>query len=221
MSIQHKYADEIRDINPKSWLRGYRQTSISYLIKMLLFYHGIGFLLMLVGTYLVDQLIPNYESAPIPRSLISVLVAGPIEETIFFGIPFYVIGNPYFVLITGSIWVMTHIFNTSTLEINSLAFGNLLFVIPMLFFGIRTWISGKGWFAIVSHSAWNGIFFAAGCTYREFVCTLLGTDGNAIDLLAYSIVLPAALLALLYLLYKNRKRQLQGFGDASAFVKPL
>lgn len=186
---------------------------------MLLFYHGIGLLLLLAGTYLVDQLIENYETLSIPRSFVSVLAAGPIEETIFFGIPFYVIGNPYFVLITGSVWAMSHILNTPALTINSLAFGNWLFVIPMLFFNLRTWISGKGWFAIVSHSAWNGIIFSAGCIYGEFPCTLFGSGGDAISLLANYIVLPGSLIALTYLLYKNKKRQTQGFGHGHDGIK--
>ncbi|HJU35566.1 MAG TPA: CPBP family intramembrane glutamic endopeptidase [Nitrososphaera sp.] len=219
MTIQDKYPDELKDINPRFWLRRFRQTSITYLIKMLLFYHGIGLLLMLPGMYLVDQLIQNYESPTIPRSLVSVLAAGPIEETIFFGIPFYVIGNPYFVLITGSVWAMSHILNTPALTISSLAFGNWFFVIPLLFFSLRTWISGKGWFAIVSHSAWNGIIFGAGCTYGEFPCTLFGSDGDAISLLANYIVLPGSLVALTYLLYKNKKRQTQGFGDGHEDIK--
>jgi hypothetical protein len=216
LSIQQKYADERQDINPKFWLRKYRQTSITYLLKMLLFYHGIGFLLMIAGTYLADQLIPNYESPMIPRSIIPVLAAGPIEETIFFGIPYYVFGNPYFVLITGSIWAMLHVLNTPALTISSMAFGNWLFAVPLLFFSLRTWISGKGWFAIVSHSAWNGIIFAAGCTYGEFSCTLWGSGWDATGLLANGIVLPGSLVALMYLLYKNRKRQLDEFGDQNA-----
>jgi hypothetical protein len=138
MSIQQKYADERIDINPKFWLTKYRQTSITYLLKMLLFYHGIGILIMLAGTYIADQLISTYEPPETSRSLIPVLAAGPIEETIFFGIPFYALGNPYFVLVTGSIWATLHILNTSTLTLSNLALGNWLFVIPSLFFSLRT-----------------------------------------------------------------------------------
>jgi hypothetical protein len=75
-------------------------------------------------------------------------------------------------------------FITSTRILSSLAFGNLLFVIPLLFFSIRTWISGKGWSAIATHSAWNGMLFAAGCTYGESHCTILIPEENAIALLA-------------------------------------
>ena len=108
-----------------------------------------------------------------------VLHAGPLEETIFFGIPFYIFGNAYFVLVTGAIWVGIHLFNTDTLSINSLAFGNLLFVLPSLFFSLRTWLSGKGWFSVITHSAWNGIFFSAGCSAGEFSCTAIESDISA------------------------------------------
>ena len=203
--MQQKYADERIDINPKFWLRKYRQTSITYLLKMLLFYHGIGFVLTLAGTYLADQLVPDYEAPKISRSLIPVLTAGPIEETIFFGIPFYLLGNPYFVLVTGSIWATLHILNTGTLAVSNLAFGNLLFVIPSLFFSLRTWVSGKGWFAVVTHSAWNGIFFAAGCAYGEFPCTIFGAQEDLLILITNNIVFSAALLGLTYLLHKRKK----------------
>src|SRR5215813_5539850 len=99
-----RFADELADFYPKSWLTRFRHTSPWYLVKMLLFYHGIGFLLLLVGTYLIEGLYPNSEEPRIPRSLVGVLAAGPLEETIFFGIPFYVLGSPFSMLVTGSIW---------------------------------------------------------------------------------------------------------------------
>jgi hypothetical protein len=172
--VAEKFADEKADMHPKSWLSKYRRTSVGYLTKMLLFYHGIGFGLLLIGSTIIDQVIPDYEQPSIPRSLLSVLSAGPIEETMFFGIPFYVFGNAYSVLVTGAVWVAMHLLNTDTLEASSLAFGNLLFVLPSLFFSLRTWVSGKGWFAVVTHSAWNGIFFVAGCATGEFMCTAVG-----------------------------------------------
>jgi len=189
------------DINPKFWLGKYRKTSVVYLLKMLLFYHGIGFLLMLAGTYIADQLMSDYETPTIPRALIPVLAAGPIEETIFFGIPFYLFGNQYLVLATGSVWAAMHILNTGeTITINNLAFGNWLFVTPSLFFSLRTWISGKGWFAIVTHSAWNGIFYALGCAAGEFTCTTPEFQGVP-DLNA--LVLSTTLVAATYLLHKR------------------
>lgn len=205
--MAEKFADEKADMHPKSWLSKYRRTSVGYLTKMLLFYHGIGFGLLLIGSTIIDQVIPDYEQPSIPRSLLSVLSAGPIEETIFFGIPFYVFGNAHSVLVTGAVWVAMHLLNTDTLEASSLAFGNLLFVLPSLFFSLRTWVSGKGWFAVVTHSAWNGIFFAAGCATGEFTCTAVDSD---ISVTIFSVATSGALIAATYSLYRrkeNKERQ--------------
>jgi hypothetical protein len=189
-------------MHPRSWLSRYRRTSISYLVKMLLFYHGIGIALLLTGSAVIEQVLPEHEEPSIPRSLSGVLAAGPLEETIFFGIPFYVFGNAYSVLVTGAVWVGIHLLNTDTLSINSLAFGNLLFVLPSLFFSLRTWVSGKGWFSIVTHSAWNGVFFAVGCSAGEFTCTAIDSNTNTTVI---SIALSAALIAATYVLYKRKE----------------
>lgn len=200
----HDRTDERIDINPRFWLSKYQRTSSGYLLKMFFFYHSIGIMLLLVGSHIISQFIPNYEDPNISRYLISVLAAGPIEETLFFGIPFYLFGNPFLVLAAGSFWSATHLFNTNTIAFSNLAFGNWLFTIPSLFFSLRTWISGKGWFAIIAHSAWNGIFFTAGCAYGEFSCSVFReTDafGSAL-----SIAFSAGLLIITYMLYKWRKR---------------
>jgi membrane protease YdiL (CAAX protease family) len=197
-----RFTEEKADFHPRSWLSKYRRTSVGYLTKMLLFYHGIGILLLLVGTAIVEQVLPDYEQPNIPRSFVSVIAAGPIEETIFFGIPFYIFGNAYSVLVTGVVWVGIHLLNTDTLSIDNLAFGNLLFVLPSLFFSLRTWISGKGWFSVVTHSAWNGIFFAAGCFVGEFTCTVIDRD---INVTVISIVSSIGLLGVTYALYRRRR----------------
>lgn len=205
--MAEKFADEKADMHPKSWLSKYRRTSVGYLTKMLLFYHGIGFGLLLIGSTIIDQVIPDYEQPSIPRSLLSVLSAGPIEETMFFGIPFYVFGNAYSVLVTGAVWVAMHLLNTDTLEASSLAFGNLVFVLPSLFFSLRTWVSGKGWFAVVTHSAWNGIFFVAGCATGEFTCTAVDSD---VTVTIFSVATSGALIVATYSLYRrkeNKERQ--------------
>jgi membrane protease YdiL (CAAX protease family) len=205
--VAEKFADEKADMHPKSWLSKYRRTSVGYLTKMLLFYHGIGFGLLLIGSTIIDQVIPDYEQPSIPRSLLSVLSAGPIEETMFFGIPFYVFGNAYSVLVTGAVWVAMHLLNTDTFEASSLAFGNLLFVLPSLFFSLRTWVSGKGWFAVITHSAWNGIFFVAGCATGEFMCTAVDSD---VSVTIFSVATSGALIAATYSLYRrkeNKERQ--------------
>jgi hypothetical protein len=199
-----RFVEEKADFHPRSWLSKYKRTSVGYLTKMLLFYHGIGILLLLAVTPLIEQVLPDYEQPNIPRSLLLVLAAGPLEETIFFGIPFYIFGNVYFVLATGAIWVGIHLFNTDTLSVNSLAFGNLVFVLPSLFFSLRTWLSGKGWFSVVTHSAWNGVFFSAGCSAGEFTCTAIESDISAT---VSSIALSGGLLGVTYLLYRRRENK--------------
>lgn len=199
------FSDIKADINPKSWLSKYRRTSIVYLMKMLLFYHGIGLLFMLIGTSIAAKVISNYNDRSIPNSsLISVLAAGPIEETVFFGIPFYLFGNHFLVLAGGIVWAMTHILNTNRLDISNLAYANWLFVIPSLFFSLRTWISGKGWFAIVTHSIWNGIFFTLGCVYGEISCITISAEKNFLTGGVSTLMVSALLSILTYLLYKRK-----------------
>jgi membrane protein DedA with SNARE-associated domain len=88
--------------------------------------------------------------------------------------------------------------------VNSLAFGNLVFVLPSLFFSLRTWLSGKGWFSVVTHSAWNGIFFSAGCSAGEFSCTVMERDISAT---VTTIALSGGLLGVAYLLYRRREKK--------------
>lgn len=168
---------------------------------MLFFYHGIGLALLIAGSAIIDLAIPDYEQPSLPRSFVSVLAAGPIEETVFFGIPFYVFGNAYSVLVTGAIWAVYHLFNTDTFELSSLSYGNLLFVLPSLFFSLRTWVSGKGWFSVLTHSVWNGIFFGAGCAAGEFTCTALD---ESTDQTIFSLLLSAGLVGATYALYRIR-----------------
>jgi membrane protease YdiL (CAAX protease family) len=204
-----RFADEKADFNPRTWLSKYRRNSIGYLFKMLLFYHGIGVGLLLLGTLIVQQIIPNYQEPTVPRSLVGVLAAGPLEETVFFGVPFYFLNSSQAVIVTGSIWAFLHIFNTPNIQAATLAFGNWLFVIPSLFFSLRTWASGKGWFSIAVHSAWNGIFFAAGCIGGSISCTVFEPDKDTNYLM---IGLSAALLAGTYVLYRWRNKRETAFG---------
>lgn len=202
-----RFADEIADLHPRSWLSGFRRNSVGYLAKMLFFYHGIGIGLLLVGMVILQLIVPGYEEPSIPRSLIGVLAAGPIEETIFFGIPFYVFGSPHALIVTGSVWAFLHIFNTQNTEFAQLAFGNWLFVIPSLFFSLRTWASDKGWFAVATHSAWNGVFFGVGCAAGDIRCIVLEEEDALYN--AGYVALSAALLGGTYVLYRwrNRKRK--------------
>lgn len=201
---ERDFCDIKTDINPKSWLSRYRRTSIGYLIKMLLFYHGIGLLLMLAGTSIVKEVISNYEEPSLTRYLALVLSAGPVEETLFFGIPYYAFGNHYVVLGGGIVWAMLHILNTHTLDIRNLAYANWLFVIPSFFFSFRTWISGKGWFTIITHSGWNGIFFTLGCVHHDYPCLII-PSGGSYELALSNIILSIILVGLTYALYRRRQ----------------
>lgn len=170
---------------------------------MLLFYHGIGVLIMVIGTFTIERLVPEYQEVSVPLSIISVLAAGPIEEILFFGLPFYVLGHHLIVLAGGMLWVMLHILNTDTLELGTLSYANWLFVLPSLFFSLRTWISGKGWFAILTHSAWNGVFFTLGCLVGEVSCSI-SLQGNDILASINSVGLSVILIGLISVLYKRK-----------------
>jgi membrane protein DedA with SNARE-associated domain len=77
-------------------------------------------------------------------------------------------------------------------------------VVPSLFFSLRTWVSGKGWFSVLVHSAWNGIFFAAGCATGDFTCTMADSDVSGTIL---TILLSAGLLAATYFLYRRKEKK--------------
>src|SRR5438445_9311751 len=102
--------DEIIDFNPKCWLSRYRRTSVPYLIKMGIFYSVIGIVLQQAGNYTAEHIIQNYSEPSIPYSVVIGLTSGPTEETVFFGLPFYLSGNYQIVLATGIIWSILHIF---------------------------------------------------------------------------------------------------------------
>lgn len=172
----------INDLNPLRWLSKFQRTSIPYLLLMFSFYHSLGIVVALAGTLLIQTTIPGYIEPNIPRYFDSVILAGPIEESLFFGIPLYGLANGNAALIGGLVWIFLHLINTDDLSVLSLAYINWLFVIPSFFFSFRVWISGKGWFAVVTHSVWNCLFFLAGCYAGEYKCmsyenpsTLLGS----------------------------------------------
>jgi len=160
---------------------------------------------MIIGSVIVDFVVTNYSAPTISLTVISVIFAGPFEETIFFGIPFYLTGNNLVTIAGGVIWASLHILNTPTVQISSLAYLTWLFVTPSIFASLRTWISGKGWFAIVSHSIWNLIFFVAGCTNGEFACHLFNQKDFLIDIAYVSTSVVFILLTyFLFLRYQNK-----------------
>lgn len=200
------YSDLKTDFNPLSWMSKYRRNSVYYLTIMVLFYHLIGFTIMMIGSIIVNIVVNDYTEPTIPLTGVSVLFAGPLEETLFFGIPFYLTGNNLVTIAGGVVWASLHILNTQTVQVNTLAYLTWLFVTPSIFASVRTWISGKGWFAILSHSVWNVIFFAAGCTNGEFPCRIINDEDYLIDI-AY-ISTSAVFILLTYLLYVRRQNRM-------------
>jgi len=199
------YSDLKNDFNPLTWISKYRRNSIYYLTIMVLFYHLIGLIIMVIGSVIVDLVVNNYDEPAIPLTVSSVIFAGPFEETIFFGIPFYLTGNNLVTFAGGVIWASLHILNTPTVQVSSLAYLTWLFVTPSIFASLRTWISGKGWFAILAHSIWNLIFFAAGCTNGEFPCRIVNEKDFFIDIAYVSTSIVFILLTyFLYLRYENK-----------------
>jgi hypothetical protein len=195
------FNDLMKDFHPLRWTSKYRRTTVPYLIIMVLFYHAIGVLVLAAGSLLIQNVIRDYNEPSIPITILSVLFAGPIEETLFFGIPLYATGSHIVVLAGGIIWAMIHILNTPTVQLNALAYTNWLFVIPSIFLSFRTWISGKGWFAVVSHSTWNIAFFTLGCTSGEFPCNVFYDKNGSSDIMMISI--GSLLVALTYFLYRR------------------
>ena len=197
----------MKDFHPLRWTSKYRRTTVPYLIIMVLFYHGIGIIVLAAGSLLIQNIIRDYNEPSIPITILSVIFAGPIEETLFFGIPLYATGSHIIVMAGGIMWAMIHILNTQTVQLNALSYTNWLFVIPSIFFSFRTWISGKGWFAVVSHSMWNIAFFTLGCTSGEFPCNVFYDKNGFSDIIMISI--GTLLTALTYFLYRRNLTKLK------------
>jgi len=197
---------EICDFNPKTWLKPFQKTGVFYLLKMGLFYHGLGLILMYVGSIFVTTIIPDYEIPQIPVSISLTLSSGLLEESIFFGMPYYMTGHPMILLGSGIIWSAVHLFNPEVFSIEALAYGGFLFTIPHMFFSIRTWISKKGWFAIIFHSLWNFSVLISFCALGLRQCSILN---DMFDVL--NIVLAVSAGAIVYLAYQNRKRHINQF----------
>jgi hypothetical protein len=208
LSLLRKELSDLKiDINPRRWISPYHNTSILHLILMVLFYHAVGVLLLLVGSAAIQFSVNGHVGPSIPRYLAPVLGAGPIEESIFFGIPYYATGNQFVVIVSGVTWVVLHIFNTKSMDVVNLSYSNWLFVMPSFFYSLRTWISGKGWFAILAHSMWNGLFFMLGCAYNEYPCAIFPSTGVSSLYPLVSIVLSATIVvSLTFIFYKRRCR---------------
>ena len=164
------------DLNPKTWLSQYCNKSIYHISILGLFYHILGIALMTLGNMAASSLVPEYMPTGMPISIVSSLASGPIEESIFFGIPYLIFSNhhPWVLLMIGSMWSLLHLFNASTFDLANISYGAFLFTIPHIFFSIRTWTSGKGWIAIVFHSIWNLTILLYVCSMGLIQCLAFG-----------------------------------------------
>jgi hypothetical protein len=167
---------------------------------MLLFYHAIGLLL-------VEGFLLFYEDTTQPVSLVFYLLAEPIEETLFFGIPLYATGSHIVVMAGGILWAIIHLLNGPSIQMDALSYGNLLFVIPMIFLSFRTWISGKGWFAIISHSLWNGVVTFPLTCLQDSACIVSSEYGWSGDIILGSIA--SQLMLVTYYLYPRKVTKLK------------
>ena len=205
--MSSKYSDEKFDMHPKSWLSEYRNLSYWYLLKMGLFYSGVGLVaaFSIVG---IEYFVFDYEEPIVPVSFLQIILAGPFEETLFFGIPFAISGNSFVVLGTGIIWASAHIFNAQFVEEDGYSFSTVGFAIPHIFFSLRAWKSGKGWFTIPFHSAWNAIIFGIAVAVGEFPLMIFDESFPELDIVM--IIFSAILLGITYPLYRWRlKREIK------------
>ena len=195
--------DWICDLDPRSWLRPYKENSVLYLAMMGLFYLGIGILFQYTTNLVLIHFVPEYKIPSVPISITMGLTSAPLEEITFFGIPYYITGNPFVILAGGIVWSFLHVFNTTTFLFSDLAYGALAFTVPHIFFSLRTWQSKKGWFAIVFHFAWNGIILTLGCLGSAYTCIIIGNGLYLVlDLLSV-----CAVIALPIMMYRaNRYR---------------
>ena len=173
---------------------------------MVFFYHAIGVGLLIAGSFLIQSIITDYKEPLKSVTVISVIFAGPIEENLFFGIPLYATGNHLIVMAGGILWAMWHLLG-STMQADSLAYSNWLFVLPSIFLSFRTWISGKGWFAIAAHSVWNISFFGLGCVSGEIDCKIYNENNALSDIITIGA---AAILTLItFTLYYTKEKRLK------------
>jgi len=197
---------EIHDINPKTWLRPFQKNNVFYLLKMGLFYHILSLILMYFGSFLATSTIPDYEIPQFPVSLSLAISSGLLEESVFFGIPYYLTGNPFILFGSGILWSIAHLFSSGIFSIETLAYGGFFLTIPHIFFSIRTWISKKGWFAILFHSVWNFAFLIFYCMLGWRQCNIIN---DVFDIL--NIIMAASAGIIVYLAYQNKKKHINRF----------
>lgn len=203
---EKRFSDELLDFHPRSWLSKYRQTSFVYLCKMGLFYSALG-LIIAFAVYGIQYIVFEYEEPAVPVSLVFAIMAGPMEETLFFGIPFALSGNHFVVLGTGILWSIMHLFNGQEVGVEGfLSTSTFAFTITHIFFSLRAWKSGKGWFTIFFHSVWNAAAVMLSMALGEIPAMIY--DSTFAGMLEGGlIVISIILLAITYPLYKWRLKR--------------
>jgi len=161
---------------------------------------------MYLGSFMATSVIVDYETPQFPVSIALALSAGLLEESVFFGIPYYLTGNPVILFGAGIVWSVLHLFSYGVYSIESLAYGGFLLSIPHIFFSIRTWISDKGWFAILFHSGWNFAFLIFYCMMGFRECSMFNDLHDILN-----VIMAAAVGIIVYLGYKNKKKQINRF----------
>lgn len=208
-NCRKRFADELTDFHPSTYLSKFRQTSFTYLLKMGLFYTVLG----LAGSSLVYEVqyaLFAYEEPVVPISLVSGIMAGPIEETLFFGLPFAFTGNSFVMMGTGVAWSMLHLFNLPETGYEGMfSASNFAFTIPSIFFSLRAWRSGSGLFAVFFHSAWNAFAVIVLAALGEMPFMVF--DAGILEILdALLVAVSVVLLAVTYPLYRWRlKREMK------------
>ena len=171
------------------------------------FYHVFGLLLMNVGNSVMASFVPEYDPSGIPISVASSLAAGPIEEIIFFGMPYLIFSNPIVLFGFGLIWALLHLFNSQMIDFSTLSYGGFLFAFVHIFFSIRTWISGKGWLAIAFHSFWNLSVLLSLCSFDLIPCNIFSPDENYVkDILLVLISICCSVLIYFSYMRKQNKK---------------
>ena len=209
---EEKKSDFQHDVHPKTWLKPYRNNSITHILKMAVFYHVLGLMLasLILGAFYVYD--PDYEIPLFPIFLVDLILAGPMEETVHFGIPYYLTGNQYVMLATGIIWAFIHlpVYDETSEDFEIIDWDYALFsnIVIGLFFTYRAWLSGKGWLSILIHSAWNGGLFGVDCMFdQEFGCSVFGETPEDIEYSIGSIIFSVFLLGITYWAYRWRKKR--------------
>lgn len=198
--------DYKKDIHPRNWFSKFRQNSLMYFVKMGILYHLLSLVLGSI-TYSLQVGITGNEILFPPVSLSSLVFAGPIEESLAFGIPYYLSGNHYVIFVTGAIWASLHIFNSdvSSFGWENLSYYNLVAVIPIFSYSYRLWIVGKGWFSILAHSIWNLIVFVWWSLDEESISTELSIHNGAGSI--WEFIVSIVLMGITFVVYRWRKRR--------------